>query len=58
VAAEHSQENSQKVFFSLGYRISQWAENRFYLFWGHLSQKQSLLTDPGRNVIKPETDRS
>jgi len=50
---DHSQEDSQKVFFSLGYRISQWAENRFYLFWGHLSQnnpssltQEEMLSNP------------
>jgi outer membrane receptor protein involved in Fe transport len=42
---DHSQENSQKVFSSLGYRISEWAENRLYLFWGRLSQNNpSSLT--------------
>ena len=29
---DHSQEDSQKVFFSLGCRVSQWAENRLYPF--------------------------
>ena len=50
---DHSQEDSQKVFFSLGYRISQWAENRLYLFWGHLSQnnpssltQEEMLSNP------------
>ena len=50
---DHSQEDSQKVFFSLGYRINQWAENRLYLFWGHLSQnnpssltQEEMLSNP------------
>jgi len=50
---DHSQEDSQKVFFSLGYRISQWAENRTYFFWGHLSQnnpssltQEEMLSNP------------
>jgi iron complex outermembrane recepter protein len=54
---EHSQENSQKVFLSLGYRINQWAENRFYLFWGHLSQNNpSSLTQEEMLSSSKQTD--
>ncbi len=35
---EHSQENYQKVFFSLGYKFNENAENRLYFFYGHLEQ--------------------
>jgi iron complex outermembrane receptor protein len=55
---DHRQENSQKIFFSLGHQIGRWAENRLYLFWGHLSQNNPSSLDPGRDVVGPETDRS
>lgn len=35
---DHSQEDSEKIFISLGDRLSPSAENRFYFFWGRLSQ--------------------
>ena len=35
---DHSQEDSEKVFLSFGDRLASWAENRFYFFWGRLSQ--------------------
>ena len=35
---DHSQENYQKAFFSLGFRINASAENRLYFFYGRLDQ--------------------
>ena len=50
---DHSQENYQKVFLSLGYRINDAAENRLYFFYGRLDQnnpsglsKDDLSADP------------
>ena len=50
---EHSEENYQKVFASLGYRINDSAENRLYFFYGRLDQnnpsglaKDDLKADP------------
>jgi iron complex outermembrane receptor protein len=50
---DHSQENSQKVFISLGARIGDAAENRLYFFWDRLDQnnpasltKQEMYSDP------------
>jgi len=54
---EHAQENSEKVFSSLGYRISEWAENRLYLFWGRLSQNNpSSLTQEEMLANPKQTD--
>ena len=48
-----SQENMQKAFFSLGYRVNENVENRLYFFFGHLDQnnpssltKDELYRDP------------
>lgn len=35
---DHAQENYQKVFASLGYRLNESAENRLYFFYGRLDQ--------------------
>ncbi|MGA3172335.1 MAG: TonB-dependent receptor [Chthoniobacteraceae bacterium] len=35
---EHSQESDQKVFLSIGTRLGDNAENRFYVFWGNVDQ--------------------
>ena len=50
---DHSQENYQKVFASLGYRLNEAAENRLYFFYGRLDQnnpsglaKDDLSADP------------
>lgn len=54
---DHSQEDSQKVFSSLGYRITQWAENRLYIFWGSLSQNNpSSLTQKEMLSNPQQTD--
>ncbi len=50
---DHSEENYQKVFLSLGYRFGDVAENRLYFFYGRLDQnnpssltKDDLYADP------------
>jgi iron complex outermembrane recepter protein len=50
---DHSQEDSEKIFISLGDRLSSWAENRFYFFWGRLSQnnpssvsEEAMMSNP------------
>jgi iron complex outermembrane receptor protein len=52
---EHSQENDQKLFLSLGDQINESAENRFYLFMGSLRQnnpdsltKQEMYANPAQ----------
>ena len=43
---DHSEENSEKIFISLGDQITSWAENRLYFFWGRLAQNNpSSLTE-------------
>jgi iron complex outermembrane recepter protein len=50
---DHSEENSEKIFISLGDRITSSAENRLYFFWGRLAQNnpasltaEQMLSNP------------
>jgi len=52
---DHSQENDQKLFLSLGYQVNDSVENRIYLFAGRLDQdnpasltKQEMYANPAR----------
>ena len=54
---DHAQENYQKAFLSLGYRISDTAENRFYFFYGRLDQNNPSSLAEGRPVRQPAPDR-
>jgi iron complex outermembrane recepter protein len=52
-----SQENYQKIFFSLGYKFSESAENRFYVFYGRLDQNNpSSLTKAAMYASPRQTE--
>ena len=54
---DHTQENDQKLFLSVGTQIGQSAENRIYLFMGHLDQNNpSSLTKEEMYESPSQTD--
>ncbi len=61
---DHAQENYQKAFVSLGYRINEAAENRLYFFYGRLDQnnpsgltKDDLYADPRQTEPESITEQ-
>ncbi len=54
---DHAQENAQKVFLSLGYRLNDAAENRLYFFYGRLDQNNPSGLDKDDLYANPrQTD--
>ncbi|HEX4086949.1 MAG TPA: TonB-dependent receptor [Chthoniobacteraceae bacterium] len=54
---DHSQENDQKLFLSLGAQLGPSAENRLYLFMGRVDQNNpSSLTKEEMNANPTQTD--
>ena len=56
---DHSSENDDKAFLSIGTKISDTAENRLYFFYGRLNQnnptsltKEDMYTDPRAALIR------